>query len=257
MSEIEKKIIEKFKVKHVKGLVLLFEYFKTKFDSHLVEEYEDFLIRVSKIDQAYFWGDAYPKLISKLSKKYPHEEILEMEKNLTEKMYNLNELFDNSILNFLGTIGFPDLKLKYKAHIFITHRNILIIIRKFINTASTTPVTRGTISRIAKKSQINRVLERRKIFTTHASLFNSRIQELEKIDKGIFTSIPITLPYNIKVSKLSLSFMFDYNSFPVKVKFVPEKLKKEKEKDFYQRRTMLLSDIQKLLERIAVKYQES
>ncbi len=251
MSEIEKEIIEKLKGKHIQGLVLLNEYFKTKYDSHLVDEYEDFLIRVSKIDPA-FWGDAYPKLINKLSKNYLHEEILEMEKNLTEKICNLSELFDGSILNFLGTIVFPDLKIKYKAHIFITSLNVLMIIRKILSTLDVTPITRGIIVRTAQKSQINKFLERRKTFSANVSYYNSRIQELKKINSGIFTSIPITLPYKIRVSKKNLSFVQDY-SFPVKIKFVPEKLRKEKDKFFYQRRTKILSDIQELLKQIAVK----
>jgi hypothetical protein len=106
---------------------MLKKFFKQKYNSNLINEYEDLIIELSEVNSDFFWNQIYSKLNHGLLKKYKQEELCKIEYNIADKIFIEKQLGERIVVDFIGKIELPKLKVQEEGHIFLTNLGIFVI----------------------------------------------------------------------------------------------------------------------------------
>lgn len=247
-------------------------FFKQKYDSNRIFEFEELVIQLSEGNSEFFWDRLYPTLIKKLVKKYGQEELLRIEKNIVSNIYIKNQLNEEIVIDFIGTIQLPQIKVLEEGHIFLTNKGIFwihwkskvgnstalyaaIAYRNFASVLIAKKVDKKIIRKRDEFMSAMEFYEKKRTFEGSYTKYDLR----NKVNPlAIIPKIPFTVPYNITIT-YQLSFSMDYpykekaedKVFRCNFALNVNRKKKEPPIDYIHRKEEIFSKIRDFLSHIS------
>ncbi|UCC18689.1 MAG: hypothetical protein JSV62_11345 [Promethearchaeota archaeon] len=248
-TELKEKLINDFKKQKGKkkpnaknAARWLSEFFVEKHENDSLNDYKVLIKQLLEFDDAFIWVVYSRAVDDYLLKKYPEQEILKIEKEITEENLIIKESQEKILEDFLGKISFKGLDIIYKGHFFITENRFLLIPWK--GSQMTLGRVMGSGFRDAKVAR-----RRTKLFLALAQNIKSELEALAQ-------SYPITYPFNLKkIPPFSVTFSMNYEYkdkrkndkiFQLVSTLSLEKYKNEDSKHFLERQEAFYKKIQEI-----------
>ena len=266
LDDLKKRIVEDVTIGGVMDTIPLSEtvnklikYFTKKYKAQELKDYEDLILELSKVNREFFMYECYPKLIKRLLKKFPVEDILQIERNIVlNSMNNIEGLIIN---DYFGKLKLPEIELVLEGHIFISNLFICGIMWGWGGFSGTEVALALVTSGVVGAALNNMIIKRRKYFFAAIEQYFETLEKYFDLDfySEKIPFIPIIAPYNISTYNSNLSFSVNYvysykkkeliknRTVTSRFTIAPTKYKKESAKDFKQRTESLFSAIKDTL----------
>lgn len=254
-----------------KNLKIAAEKLIQDFTSKKREEFLKILVKESIVFPRMFWDRLYPILRKNFLKKFPKEEILNLDKDLVWIIFIQKERNEKIHIGFPGTLNLPDIKVIAKGIIFFTNLRMVVIPFKFkeshrgedmMKPSVYDKIYAGSTIRLAETLVTAPIaIALAKKFKKRAIFYNKLLELYKQTNLNrpyvlyFVNSIPYLVPYNLKIRKQTeLSFMMNYEYFDnnlqkilkMKFKITPTQIESENTKDYIQRREEIFSKIRDL-----------